>query len=74
MRHAGATAAIIEHARYRFSQANALVNLAQQQHAAVTDDIAAIESRFNHPAADPPQIHWFNGTIWHRRSSVVILV
>jgi hypothetical protein len=50
---AGTASCIGEHARDGVGQANAPVDLAQQQDAAIADQLAAVEGRFDDAASDP---------------------
>ncbi len=62
----GGATAISEHSRCRARQPDALVDLPQQHHPAVADDVAAIKRSLHHAAPDTPEIHHALGTLWHR--------
>ena len=59
-------------ARGGTSQTNSFIDLLEQQHAAIADDVASIESSLDNTPSNAPKLNGLIGTIWHRWSSVFI--
>ena len=48
------------------------IDLLEQQHAAVADDVATVECGLDDTPANPPKLNGLISTLWHRQSSVDI--
>lgn len=70
--HAGGAAFVAQCLGCCVTQAKAPVNLLEQQNAAVTDDVAAVERGLHHTSSHATKLDLAIGTLWHRQSSVVI--
>ena len=69
---AGAAAPITERKRRCAAQAQPFIDLLEQQHATVADDVATVECGLDNTSANAAKLNSLIGTLWHRRSSVFI--
>ncbi len=53
-------------------QTEAVIDLLEQQHPAVADDVAAIECGLYNAPSNAPKFNGLIATLWHRRCSVFI--
>jgi len=67
--HACCAATIGKHPGRRSRQADALVGLTQQHHAAVADDVPTVKGRLHHPATHLADQHRRIRTLWHWQPS-----
>lgn len=72
MLDAGAAALVAERMGRRADQTEPFIDSLEQQDAAVTDDVAAIECGLDDTPAHTSEFNYLIGTLWHRRSSVFI--
>ena len=56
----------------RAGQTKTLIDPLEQQHAALTDDVTAIECGLDYTPSNPSKFDGPIGTLWHRQSSVSI--
>jgi hypothetical protein len=67
------SAAIVAKGKGRCArQAQPFIDLFEQQHAAITDDVATIKCSLHHTPANTTEFDGLIGTLWHRQSSVGI--
>jgi hypothetical protein len=69
---AGVAALVTECAGCCAGKSNAFIELLEQQHAAIADDVTTIERGLNDTASNLAEFNGLIGTLWHRQSSVAI--
>jgi hypothetical protein len=72
MRTAGASSGIVQRFGHRLAQTESAIRLLQQQHTAITGDVAAVESGFNPTAFAGWKVKRLLGTFCHGQSLVRI--
>ena len=72
MLNTGAAAFVTEGKRRCAAQSQPFVDLLEQQHAAIAADVATVECGLDNVSANAPKLNGLIGTLWHRRSSVLI--
>lgn len=70
--HAGTAALITKRQRRSAGQTQSFIDPLEQQHAAVADDVTAVECGLDHTSSNPSELNGPIGTLWHRQSSVAI--
>lgn len=69
---AGAAALVAERQGSCAGQSKTFIDLLEQQHAAITDDVATVECGLDDTPANTSKFDSLIGTLWHRQSSVAI--